>query len=92
MQVLVGILCVFEARPEVDEPGAAPSCVTAAVGEAVLDRLADSLGERRRAAKGELLSGMEPERVRDVAVPRFRLRELLAPFHQSTVASDLRAG
>src|SRR5687768_9698986 len=54
--VLPRLLAIFEARPEVDDPRAAPAGVAAAVREAALDRRARGLRQGRSATQRDLIA------------------------------------
>ena len=92
LEIFIRFFGVLEPGPEVDQPSAAPAGVAAAVRQAMLDGFAAGGGELGRPPQGELLAGVQAERMRDMAVAGVGFRELLGPLHQPAVAADLGAG
>ena len=90
LNILARLVAIAEPRPEVDDPRATPARVTAAARQSFLQRQSRRRREFRRAISRNLFSGMQREEMRDVPMPRLVLLELLAPFHQPTVAANLR--
>ena len=79
-QILVRLLAILEARPEVDDPRAAPARVPAAVASrrSIVARAARA--SSGCSAQGDLLAGKQREQVRDVPVARLGLVVILGPF------------
>src|SRR6185295_11138869 len=82
-------LSLFEASPEVDDPGAAPSCMSASSLKPALERHSRGSGQFRRASQSDLIARMQREQVRNVAVTRIRLIIVFEPLLQLSVLADL---
>jgi len=85
----VGHVAVEKARPEADGPGAGPTGVGSASGEAAFERDAAGAGEIGGAAGRDLPAGIEAVHVGHVAVAGFGLRKFLLPFEELAVGAGL---
>src|SRR5687768_16638888 len=56
-------IALFEARPEVDYPGAAPTRMTASRGQTALERNSCRAGELGCSAQSDLIIGVQREQV-----------------------------
>ena len=74
-------VALLQSRPEVDDPCAAPSCVSAACLQSTFERNPRRTSECRSAAQSDLITGMQREQMRDVSVPRVGLIVIFEPFH-----------
>ena len=79
---------VFQARPEVDDPRAAPAGVSAAVRQAPLERLPGGRGQFRRAARRNLPPGCSAKSCDMWRCPGSGLLEVLRPFLNLSVLAD----
>jgi len=73
-------LAVAKPRPQADCPCPAPSCISSAVCQPPLERLARSRRQRRHGTRRDLAAGKHRIKVRHMPLPRLILVEIDRPF------------
>ena len=86
----MGALGTMQPRPLVDDPGAGPAGVAAAVGQPFLQAGLDRCRQLGCLLRRDLPAGMQRIEVRDVAMARLGLDDLAIPLEQPTVRADLQ--
>src|SRR5687768_10443434 len=84
------VLAVLEARPEIDNPCAAPAGVAAAVCEPSLDRRPSRARKLRRAMHGNLIARVQREQLRDMPMARVWLIVIVGPLLNLAMLADRR--
>src|SRR5579884_1224490 len=90
-ELLVAAVAVFKAREAIDDPGAAPSCASAAVVEPAIEGRTTGLCQLWSIAQCDLIIRIECPQVGDMAVSRLNFFVVLLPLLKIAVAPDFKA-
>ena len=86
----MGLIGKLQPGEEVDDPGAAPTGMTAAVAQAEFERFASGLDQSRSLSHIPLMARVETEQMRDVPMTRLRLLIGPIPLQQPPVVANFR--
>lgn len=87
-QILVRQIAFLQSRPEIDDPRARPSGVTAARSETPFQRGTRGFRQLRSSAQRDLIAGMQREELRDMSMAGIGFVVILQPFLQLAVLAD----